>query len=102
MAYVGDHFRNDVHFGGSFQPNGGLKWDSIAVVEEMWRFDESSSEGRDPQLIDNSRYWGHNFFYDQQSVGGSESLVKNYFVGEIEKVARYAVPFAKNLKSLIR
>ena len=43
-------------------------------------------------------YWGSDFFFDL--VDGRP--VKNYFVGEIEKVARYAVPFVKNIRRLVR
>ena len=71
MAYFGDHFLNDVHAAGSFRPNdGGQKWDSIAVVEELYRFDERSGYGRDPQLIDNSTHWSPNYFFDQAVVNG--------------------------------
>ena len=49
-------------------------------------------------LLENSANWGDNYFFDK--VDGKD--VKNYFVCEMEKVARYAVPFAKNIKRLIK
>lgn len=100
IAYFGDHFWSDVHAAGTFSPRDAPKWDSIAVVEEFWRFDKQSSCGSDPRLLSNEMYWGDNYFLDQ--VPYQEAPVKNYFVAEMEKVARYAVPFAKNIKQLIK
>ena len=65
-------------------------------MEEMWQFENDSSEGKDPLLIDNSQYWGNNFFVD--TVNGSD--VRNYFIAEMDKVGRYAVPFLKNINRL--
>ena len=74
------------------------EWDAIAVIEELYWQDKDSSEGSDAHLNDMGPYWGSDFFFDL--VDGRP--VKNYFVGEIEKVARYAVPFVKNIRRLVR
>ena len=101
VAYFGDHFWSDAHASATFQPQGTPaqpKWDGIAVLEEMWWIDNESSEGSDPLLIDNSRFWGDSFFFD--TVNNQQ--VRNYFMAELDKVARYAVPFVKNIKRLIK
>ena len=51
------------------------------------------------------QFWGDNFFITRRE--GTENAEQaeatlSYFVGEIEKHARYAVPFVKNLKCLMR
>ena len=112
IAYFGDHFWSDVQAGATFVPQGFTseqkKWDAIAVIEELWRFDNESSMGKDPLLLDNSAFWGENFFIDntvpqeeQSSTEAMTSAVKNYFVAELEKVARYALPFVKNMEWLM-
>ena len=68
------------------------------MVEEMWWIDNESSEGKDPLLIDNSPNWGENFFID--TVNGQK--VRNYFMAKVDKVARYAVPFVKNIRRFIK
>ena len=70
------------------------KWDAIAVIEELWWFDNESSMGQNPLLLNNYAFWGENFFID--NFNGQP--LKNYFVAELEKVARYALPFVKNMK----
>ena len=52
--------------------------------------------GKDPLLLDHSAYWGDNYFVD--TINGQP--VKNYFVAQVENVARYAVPFDKNMQWL--
>jgi hypothetical protein len=42
--------------------------------------------------------WGDDWFFQKNSQG---ELKKNYFVAEVEKSARYAVPFVKNLKNML-
>jgi len=68
------------------------------VVEELYCHDRELCEGADPLLNDMTEFWGSNFFFD--TVNGVP--VKNYFVREVEKVARYAVPMTKHIKSLFR
>ena len=100
MAYFGDHYWSDVDASASFQPQiepAQPKWDAIAVVEEFWWSDNESSEGDDPLLIDNTQFWGDNYFVD--IVNGQK--VRNYFAAEMDKKARYAIPFIKNMKRLI-
>ena len=66
------------------------------MIEDFWWFDNSSSMGKDPLLLDHSAYWGDNYFVD--TINGQP--VKNYFVAQVEKVARYAIPFVKNMQWL--
>jgi len=47
-----------------------------------------------PSLIDTRSFWGPNYFLD-----GSK---RNYFVAEAESVARYAIPFVRNINLLAR
>ena len=63
----------------------------------MWFIDNESSEGKDPHLIDLSEFWGSNYFFD--TVDGQP--VKNFFIHEVEKHARYAIPFVKNIMRLV-
>ena len=74
------------------------KWDAFAVIEDLWWTDKTSSEGKDPLLNDNSPFFGSDYLFD--TVDGRR--VKNYYVAEAEKVARYAVPFVKNISRLIK
>ncbi len=66
VCYFGDHFWSDVHAGGTYKPEGGKpKWDSIAVIEELYWFDKTASEGKEAHLLSMDRYWGDNFFFDE-------------------------------------
>lgn len=51
--------------------------------------------GRDPDAVDPSQFWGDNYFLDRDPSTGK--LLRNYFVAEVDKVARYALPFVKNI-----
>jgi hypothetical protein len=52
--------------------------------------------GSNPHLVpSNFKYWGHSYF-----VSGHDNK-RNYFLFEASKVARYAVPFIKNIDRLI-
>lgn len=99
VAYCGDHFWSDALAATYCKPRGQPAWQSIGVVEELWWFNNGSSEGKDPHLIDNSTFWGANHFVDTLADG---SQVKNFFTKEMETAARYAVPFLKNLGMLLR
>lgn len=98
VCYFGDHFWSDVHAASAHIPaEGNPKWDAIAVIEELYWHDKWACEGKEAHLNDNSSIWGKNFFFDK--VGNKQ--VKNYFVAEVEKVARYALPFLKNINRFI-
>lgn len=100
VCYFGDHFWSDVHASATYKQDGKPKWDSIAVIEELYWFDKTASEGKEAHLLSMDRYWGSNFFFDDHP--SQAEPVKNYFVGEVEKVARYAVPFLKNISRLVK
>ena len=80
---------SDVHF--SAQNKG---WDSLAVVEELATFDRQLDGGIDPCAVDTSEKWGAYFVH--------ECGRRNFFVGEIAKVARYALPYVRNIGMMIR
>ena len=102
VAYFGDHFWSDAYASSTFTPSGFSveqpKWDGILVMEDLWWQDNESSEGKDPMLNDNSAFFSNNFFVNE--VNGAQ--IKDYYVAELEKTARYAVPFVKNISRLIR
>ena len=100
MCYFGDHFWSDVHASATYKQSDKPKWDSIAVIEELYWFDNQASEGKEAHLLSMDRFWGNNFFFDNHP--SQTEPIKNYFVAEVEKVARYAVPFVKNISRLIK
>ena len=64
------------------------------MIEEFHHEDATYAEGVDARLIPhNANYWGPSYFMHDNK--------KNYFVSEVEKVSRYAVPFIKNIKYLM-
>jgi len=101
---------SDVAVGSTFQPQNnpdstpnGHKWDAIAIIEELSHFDKSLCEGSDPQLVDTRGHFGPNFFVKEVRHGAeTPRTVKNFFVSEIEKTARYAMPFVRNLRLLLK
>ena len=72
-------------------------WDAIAVVEEMHNEEKCPDKrklmtnGQDPRLVDTKSFWGENYF-------AHDSGKRNFFVCHLEKSARYALPFMRNLK----
>lgn len=102
MCYFGDHLRGDAWAGGNFVPQGFAvpqpKWDSIAIIEDLWWYDRDSSEGKDPNLYDCSSFFGESYFSDTTATG---EVTRNFFISELEKSARYAMPFLKNINRLM-
>ena len=70
-----------------------MGWDPIAVIEELACHDPSLEMGTSAQPVNWQQFWGQNYF-----VGPSGR--RNYFVAEMEKVARYALPFVKNISRM--
>lgn len=74
-------------------------------MEELAQLDSGYDEGFDPHLVPHSQVlWGTNYFMDdpQCDVQLEKGLpVKNFFVDEISKKARYAMPFVRNIKYLM-
>ena len=112
VVYFGDHYWSDVHHGGNFNPFPGdshsdSKWDSIAVIEEMQEYDTRLNDGKDPHLLKTERYWGPSYFFDDVlaynwSGHRDPALRRNFFVSEVEKTARYALPFVRNMSHFIK
>ena len=67
------------------------------MIEDLYWHDKETSEGKDPHLLDLTNFWGSNYFFD--TVNGQP--VKNFFIAEVEKHARYALPFVKNITRLV-
>ena len=102
VAYLGDHYWSDVEASAKFKfKEGGVTtmWDGIAVIEELYYEQEPHQRqhllpvGNNPHLVDTRPYWGPSYFL--------EGTKRNYFVAEVEKVSRYAIPFVRNLKLLL-
>ena len=102
VAFIGDHYLSDTHATHEFniaQTKDGCKaqWDAITVIEEFHHEDSSYGEGVDARLIPHNKdIWGPSFFLE-----ADKDNRRNFFVAEVEKVARYAIPFVKNLKYLL-
>ena len=105
VAYFGDHYWSDAYHSASFQWRSldsdiPQKWDSIAVIEELFYEHDKLTRsqlypaGASPNLIDTRPFWGPSYFIK----GGK----RNYFVSEVAGVARYAIPFVRNLNLLMR
>ena len=85
---------SDVYCAAKCASNKTIKWDSIAVIEELANFDKRLEMNVDPDSIDSQKQWGDNYFIDKDK----DSVHLNYFVLETAKVARYALPFVKNIQ----
>ena len=77
------------------------------MIEEMQEYDKTLNDGKDPYLLKTSRYWGPSYFLDEVAVphlqgGQTTAIKKNFFVAEVEKRARYALPFARNISHFVR
>ena len=56
--------------------------------------------GRPADHVLTSEKWGPSYFFE--SIDNSEKVHVNYFVGEVAKVARYALPYVKNIELMLR
>jgi len=83
---------NDVHLKTS-----KAKWEPIVVMEEMCQIMPEYYGVHYPTILDNDeKYWGKSYFFygkDQRP---------NWFIKEIEKYARWAVPLVKNIKIMFK
>lgn len=66
------------------------------MIEELLFYNMELAEGIDPRLFKYEEYWGANYFYEISEKTGS--VKKNYFISQLEKHARYALPLVKNIK----
>jgi hypothetical protein len=101
VAYFGDDYALDIMevkaINNQLQKEESkAHWDTFLVCEEMGAEDNQFLYGANPRLVpSNLKYWGHSYF-----TSGIDHK-RNYFLFEASKVARYAVPFIKNIDRLI-
>jgi hypothetical protein len=91
--------------------NNQARWHSIAVIEQLSFLHKDLEWGMDGQMQPhNTKLWGSGFLLEDQdpfykafyanSVKygyDQDSKIRNFFMCEIEKHARYIVPFIKNI-----
>jgi len=57
----------------------------------------------DPRLVNTSNYWGADYFWEEVSLASGITRIKrDFFVSEVERVARYALPFVRNISMLMK
>lgn len=128
IAYFGSHILNDIQ--ATHDLNKVLKeteaskakWHPIAVVEEFDMLDSSFSQGVSPDLVPfDQKIWGGGglwqpkhcprYFFDEVYTfvfPNSKQLIpsggtnRNFFITELSKAARYALPFLKNMDAMIQ
>lgn len=93
IAFFGDHYMSDVHAAAKSKQVPGVSWDAFAVIEELAQHDERLLQGQAKDWVDTRDKWGANYFLEQTALG----LKRNYFVAEACKVARYALPYMRNI-----
>ncbi len=64
MCFFGDHYLSDVWASATCLSQNSVKWDAIAVIEELAYFDKRLEMGHDPQAINTEAFWGPNYFID--------------------------------------
>lgn len=97
MAFFGDHYNTDVNASAMAKTTLAQKWHSFAVIEELAQVDPRLRENLPADHIDTSRLWGPSYFYEEQEG----QRVKSLLVGEVCRVARYAVPYMRSISLLM-
>lgn len=69
------------------------------MIEELGHHDTSLEMGTSADHVSTIESWGPCYFLDD--IEGSESVHVNYFVSQVAKVARYALPFVKNIDLML-
>lgn len=86
--FLGDHLTRDVV--GAVED---AKWDGIMVIEDMNYYIKDSEKLYGPHhLYRYDKYWGGYFWDEVDDENGKKKEVKNFFVDEASKRARYAIP----------
>lgn len=67
IAFFGDHYASDVYASATCASSDKVKWDAIAVIEELAVFDRRLEMGCDFERISTYEYWGPNYFFDIDS-----------------------------------
>jgi hypothetical protein len=84
-------------------------------MSEMSYLFRARTAKKDPVLIpQNADAWGSSYFVDSKNakyrnseqglfkeLGEGKEFYKNYFVAEVDKIARYAIPFVKTIYYLM-
>lgn len=108
IAYFGDHYLTDVYHTAvarfcDKEDHMREKWDAIAIIEELFFHDKSLDMGLDPDMINSAPKWGGNYFWEEVPMpNGTTRVKRNYFVSEVGKSARYAMPFVRNIAHLLK
>ena len=96
VAFFGDQYTSDVHWSNGAHAN----WHGIAVIEEMMFQEDfegvSHLEPLDHQLIPYTKYWGECYF-----IHSKDDPKKNWYVDQLSKNARYAVPLIRHINNFI-
>ena len=96
IVFHGDQWVSDVHWSNSCE-----SWDGIAVVEEFCAapdYEPISDSGPyktkcEAGLTAYTKYWGDDFF--------TQDGKRNYYVTQMSKNARYAVPLLRHVANFI-
>ena len=64
VVYFGDHYMSDVWASTTCASSDKVRWESIAVIEELANFDKRLEMGVDPQSISIEGHWGPSYFVD--------------------------------------
>jgi hypothetical protein len=115
IAYFGSHGNNDIQACHSFNEkmkSEGAKsnWDVIAVINEMAdpkkMFPDQDRFKPFPEQKDG--LWGPSYFHDyhERVYDDIETILdspqpKNFFITEIERCCRYAVPTVRNINMMV-
>ena len=94
--FFGDNYSGDVQ-----APSQNPNWDGIAILEELitlYPQEYANIEKNSPlspidaDLFSTDKYWSNYFIHNNK---------KNYFVSEMSKSARYAIPLIKHISHIM-
>ena len=85
----------------------GAKWDIIPVIEELSDFDGTLVRNFERNVVGHyNNFWGPSYFLDDEEAfgyyrwaksGRKKGVARNFFIYEMAKVSRYAVPLLDNI-----
>ena len=70
------------------------------MIEEIGIIDPTLDMGRAADHVTTTERWGPSYFID--TTENSDQVFINYFVAEVAKEARYALPYVKNIELMLR
>jgi hypothetical protein len=110
IAYFGDEYLADIiatqELNEKLKKQGsGVIWDPICVMEELTHHSKKLSS-QALLIPHNKDLWGKTYFYSESYAikffkFGSSGVKTNFFVSEMAKSARYAIPSVGYLTKLI-